>query len=187
MDTETIIRILKQYPIAIIFGILSIVLIFLISSFGDQIPALDNELKGISKKLADIDKKQRDTVGISSDIESARVLASQLSERMMDRRADLDHQFFLFNLYDKSGFRTRQPDPGKLLRPNRSQTDTILFPQLQFQTTVSGSFENCLGLLFNIQHSEHLMVVDSVTMIPIDNPNARRVKMTVVFRSLAEK
>ena len=188
MNTEALIRFFKQYPFAIIFGLISAVLLVFIMMRQDRLPVLEEQLAGIERELETFERNQRRAIEVETHVAEMEELRAAVEARLMSTSvADLPRRIqFLLTLFEASSVTGPPPGRGSLLTPGRDvPITTQAIPQLSYSQTVDGSLDEALALLDNIRQSRHFMVTDAVTLTPIGNPVDRRVRMQFTFRVLA--
>ncbi|MGF1451997.1 MAG: hypothetical protein ACFB21_08000 [Opitutales bacterium] len=186
MNSDVILRFFKQYPVAIIFGLLSLLMLGLIVMGSGDVEAEETAIDEVRLELKKLTTNQQRGVDLTEHVEAIAEIDEAVKARLMDPTAEVVQLGFLLNLEERSNVEADPPGRGRLLETgNNGRIFTKELPQLAFQMSLVAPFQNALGFLYNIRNSRPLMVVDSVRLAPLGNPADREVSMQVGFRALA--
>ncbi len=189
MNKDQLIRFLKEYPLAIGMGVVTLIILLIATSRDSEIQNLETSLEDAARRLQTTEITIRNAADIESHIAAINSLNEQITPRLFNPAAPnarIEQYYFQLQLGTNRDITIAEPGPSTLLTPNRAgPIATTKLPQLQFTLVFSGRFEECLAVMESMQHHERFIVIDSLTLAPEGSPRQRLVKATIRFRALA--
>lgn len=187
MNTDSIVRYLKQYPLVIACAVLSLILGAFYFLRSGKVEVYDEEILRLDKELKQMERNIINAQGIDDDVAVIKELSTQIEARLIDPEARVKEFQMLLSIEEQSGMELGEPALGTLLKTGKgSRVMTAKLPQLQYNFTATDSFEKCLNFIHVLEHGQPFMVIDKMSIFPEGANAEKELNITLTTRALAK-
>ncbi|GHB94260.1 hypothetical protein [Cerasicoccus arenae] len=184
MNTQQLIAKLKQYPLAV--GCTLVLVVMLVLGFlrSDRLPELNTQYDALQQEAEKINSNSQNAVDLAANLEKLNALVSNIESRLIDTDANTDNYRYFLGMAERAGVNLVDPSTGT----RKGDPNMKVYPIVEFNLSISGSFENVLKFLYELRTGRHIMRVESLSIIPKDSPSMKyNVQASIIVNGIAEK
>lgn len=171
MDVQIILAKLKQYPIAVVSGILAIAFLAGMYFRGGAVPEMQAELDELTSQVNIIRRNTDNAVGLEADLERMRELVASVEDRLMvrEQRAINVQYFYAFeneeDIINIISVNQVAPNPaGPRGQAGGSPLDN--YDVIQFSAQAEGTFDEVLRLFHRLRNGEKIIRIRDFGLSP---------------------
>lgn len=184
MNTQQLLKFIKQYPFALLGGLCCVILAVTLFMRSSTLPALESNYENLNLEWGKINKNLLNGNLIEEDLAQLNELNEEIRGRLIDPTELVKkYQIMLRSLARRNQVDIGDPREGQLVGDDSLFTSEV--DQLRYEFTVQGSFENAMKFIHDVRFAEFFTVVDGMNITPVGNPSQRGVTIKLTLRALA--
>ncbi len=188
MDTQKLIATLKQYPIAVICGVLSLVMLVAIFLRGAALDEVRTSYQEVSEAVTVIDSNKANASNLPQDDEKMKTLAENITSRLMkSKEAQNEHFLYFATLAVASDVNLMNPAQREfyIAGVKNSSIHTTELSQLEYELEVAGEFNKVMDFMYRLTTGDYFIRLQQMNMNPDLNEGGRMVVARMNVRCLA--
>lgn len=162
MNSEQLIAKLKQYPLAVISVLITLVLLVLIYLRADRLPALEQEYTERQAEDELIKSNATNAVDLAANLETLQANADSIQARLIDPDAKTDNYRYFLSMAELTKVSLVDPQ----MSPAKTDPKFKVYRTVDFPLSVTGNFADVLQFLYQIRAGDYILRVDSLSMRP---------------------
>ena len=184
MNTALILAKLKQYPVAIGLGLLTLILLGVVHFLRTpQIPLIERQLDSLENDWRTIETNLREGVGLAEDLESGETFLATIEAKLINPDDGPINLAYFYDLEEQTGVAFTQLTPSA-----PAEFDGVNdYVVVNYSITAEGRQEEVLELLYRLQRGARLSRIESVSLTSSGGTGPQQVAMVLNLALLAEK
>lgn len=167
MNLSAIGKILSQYPIPFVCGVLSFFLVVLIVMRGPKVEIYESRLSDLERQWQAMQLNLDRSKGLEDDIEEIDQALQTINGRLLDPAEVAVNSEFFYNLETATGISLTQFSQGSANNGSRlplSVQSLQHFRAVPFDLSVNGTLAEILDLLSRLDRSEYILRIDKLDL-----------------------
>lgn len=187
MNTEKLITIAKQYPVAVLCGILSVIMLVLLYLRGSVLDDTDRAYQEALTKVERIDTNEKNAIGLEEDVEGMTALVESINARLLKEEGKADHFRYFLALAEASDVDLSDPVFRGMYVAGEKNTPILTkeLSQVEYDLRVQGEYSKVLDFIYRLRTGRKFMRIDLLRLRP-DPVMPAGVVTTLTVRALAE-
>jgi hypothetical protein len=189
MNKDALIATIKEYPTAVVAGVVALVFLVLIFLRSGKTEAVKASLAAEGGILSRMEVNRLNTVNLQEDVEKITELNEAIEKRLMDittEEKEVAYLQYLLALFERSGVQIANPAFGVRLEPKSIGVYTQEAAQYRTTYQLSEDMDTALQFVENLTTGPYFRVVESLTLKPFGAPETRGVSINLAVRTLAK-
>jgi len=173
MNSEQIIAKLKQYPVAAVGLVLTLVLAVVYYLRMPVLPELRDTFDNYEKQVEQINQNKKNSVDLDAHLKQANEIVSNIEKRLIDPDASIANSGYFLRLREESAINFGS---GTVPKPSYFDVDdkknkndaraTKVYAQMEYKLKLEGELAKVLDFIYRLKTGHHLFVVDSISISP---------------------
>lgn len=189
MDTQAILAKIKQYPLAVGFGVGCLILGVLIYLRSGENGKLQTELDTLKGRNTQIEANLREGTGMVEDLARLKEMVEAIEKRLVNREERVLNVQYFYN-FDLEQELINITSVNQL-PPNEAAMRTgplKIFETVDFNLVCTGTKQQLLQFLHEIRRGGKILKVTSISLDPEPGlPNESNIRLTLACSVLARK
>jgi len=188
MDTQKIIAYLKQHPIVVICGGVSLLLILAIVLRAATLDGIRTEYQEALDAVKVIDSNNANSTDLAAQVETAKKMSEDIESRLM-KSADAQNEHFLYFATLAVDCDVNLTNPTQrafyIAKAKGTPIKTEQASQLEYQLAVTGDFNKVMNYLYRLTTGRNFIRIQQLNINPAPAQPGKVVIANMIVRCLA--
>ncbi len=167
MNSQALIKLLKQYPAAIGGGVLCLILTAILFLRWDRLAELEFAYEEADRESELIRQNEINAVNLNANLQSLEAYVAEIDTRLMQPDARTDHYRYFLQLAERSGVHIDEPTLAEVLGPGAGGQETTQYGQAEYGLRASGAYPKVLEFVRSLQLGHYISRIDRLEIYPI--------------------
>ncbi|MDP0496985.1 MAG: hypothetical protein Q7Q73_12355 [Verrucomicrobiota bacterium JB024] len=166
MNAQKLIALIKQHPLATACALVTLVLLGLMFLRGAALGDAEAQYNQVVSEIDEMDQNEKNSIGLSEDVEKINVLVEDIQSRLMVERARADHYRYFLSLAEASKVTLQDPVFESYLAPGQKNV-VIMTEQLAevtYRLNVRGEFNHVMDFIYQLSSGRYLARVSEMSI-----------------------
>lgn len=187
MNAQTIIQKVKQYPIAVGFGAVALVLLVAVVMRFGRIGELEAQVADLDAKRGKMQRNARFGATLEADNAELKRLLGEIGDKLVDPNTKATNLDYFYSLQERTGLhvsRVKQEDPPPV-DPRAPKGPVKNYEPLKFYINGEGSFSDLVRFLDLVQRDRYLVRLERLRFAPAQETLEHSINAEIDLRLLA--
>lgn len=167
MNSQLLLKLLKQYPAAVGGGFLCLILAIILFLRWDRLAELEFAFEEIDREAELIRQNEINAVNLNANLQTLQDYTAEIDTRLMEPEARTDHYRYFLVLAEDSAMHLDEPTLVEALGPGAGGQETTQYGQVEYALRASGDYPNVLNFTRNLQLGQYFCRIDRFEIHPL--------------------